>query len=122
MRTKTTAKRAAILTLAAAVLLTFFGVFTSQANAAETYEEKLQKYAYGDSKFSEYYPTDFSKNYAPTGSDLFYAEKFYNDFYLTQPEGLRKIHSDAFYNCHRLKEIKSFTQISRIHPKFTKLY
>ena len=104
MRTKTTAKRAAILTLAAAVLLTFFGVFTSQANAAETYEEKLQKYAYGDSKFSEYYPTDFSKNYAPTGSDLFYAEKFYNDF--SQPEGLRKIHSDAFYNCHRLKEIK----------------
>ena len=122
MRTKTTAKRAAILTLAAAVLLTFFGVFTSQANAAETYEEKLQKYAYGDSKFSEYYPTDFSKNYVPTGNKQFYAEKFYNDFYLTQPEGLRKIHSDAFYNCHRLKEIKSFTQISRIHPKFTKLY
>ena len=38
------------------------------------------------------------------------------------PEGFRKIHSDAFYDCRRLKEIKSFTQISRIHPKFTKLY
>ena len=38
------------------------------------------------------------------------------------PEDLRKIHSDAFYNCRQLKEIKSFTQISRIHPKFTKLY
>lgn len=99
MRTKTTAKRAAILTLAAAVLLTFFGVFTSQANAAETYEEKLQKYAYGDSKFSEYYPTDFSKNYAPTGSDLFYAEKFYNDYYLTQDKNDRvsvRAYSDGY--------------------------
>lgn len=38
------------------------------------------------------------------------------------PEGFRKIHSDAFYDCRQLKEIKSFTQISCIHPKFTKLY
>lgn len=106
----------------ATMLLTLFSVFTSRADVADTYEEKLQKYAYGDSKFSEYYPTDFSKNYAPTGNDLFYADKFYNDFYVSQPEGFRKIHSDAFYNCRQLKEIKSFTQISRIHPKFTKLY
>lgn len=120
MRTKT--RRVAVLALAATMLLTLFSVFTNQANAADTYEEKLQKYAYGDSKFAIYYPTDFSKSYAPTGSDLFYADKFYNDFYVSQPEDLRKIHSDAFYDCRRLKEIKSFTQISRIHPKFTKLY
>lgn len=82
MRTKT--RRVAVLALAATMLLTLFSVFTNQANAADTYEEKLQKYAYGDSKFAIYYPTDFSKSYAPTGSDLFYAEKFYNDYYLTQ--------------------------------------
>lgn len=120
MRTKTI--RVAVLALAATMLLTLFSVFTSRANAADTYEEKLQKYAYGDSKFAVYYPTDFSKSYAPTGNNQFYADKFYNDFYVSQPEDLRKIHSDAFYDCRRLKEIKSFTQISRIHPKFTKLY
>lgn len=120
MRTKT--RRVAVLALAATMLLTLFSVFTNRADAADTYEEKLQKYAYGDSKFSEYYPTDFSKSYAPTGNNQFYAEKFYNDFYVSQPEDLRKIHSDAFYDCRLLKEIKSFTQISRIHPKFTKLY
>ena len=81
MRTKT--RRVAVLALAATMLLTLFSVFTNQANAADTYEEKLQKYAYGDSKFAIYYPTDFSKSYAPTGSDLFCAEKFYNDFYVS---------------------------------------
>ena len=97
MRTKT--RRVAVLALAAIMLLTLFSVFTNQANAADTYEEKLQKYAYGDSKFAIYYPTDFSKSYAPTGSDLFYAEKFYNDFYLTQPDGQRmsvRAYSDGY--------------------------
>ena len=61
MKTKT--RRATVLALAATMLLTLFSVFTNQANAADTYEEKLQKYAYGDSKFAIYYPTDFSKSY-----------------------------------------------------------
>ena len=81
MRTKT--RRVAVQALAATMLLTLFSVFTSRANAADTYEEKLQKYAYGDSKFAVYYPTDFSKSYAPTGNNQFYAEKFYNDFYVS---------------------------------------